>query len=1296
MFRLKKLGFYLLIFMLVFQAFPAMTSAELIVHGTITSSLSIADGSTVCFTPSNGGDCIRGTITNSEFDLSVPADVPMTYHFAGMMLLKEGNRTDWLDLSGLGYDVTISNGKTSGPISIVIPTQPVSGSITWSADNSPISSGNIFITSMGASMGTFAAPIQNGVYTAYLKDGDYRIFSFYDQGTGSGGATPYTSFTVTNGVASPSDKLNLAIQPFNVSGKVQRETVDGIVDFGAGMVNITDVNDGSLWFHSSIQNGQFQMTLPDGDYRVNAIFDQTKQTDVPFTKYFSVVNGQLKNADAMDILIKGPNVVGTLNELRAGELIGIARANIDVYAPSLQRGFQIPVNQGTFETFLDDGTYQINGFYDFKKDAYVSLKQNFEVENGHLKNADRLDLITYPDNVFGSIQIDSANGPVALLRGNVQFMKVGGTGYSVTVKLGEFSMYLPDGTYQITGYTDQSTMTQRPLKQTFTVENGVLKESAKLDLLVRQDNVSGTLERQTEQGKAPVKDAYLNLYQPGGNGFSVSVKNGAFNLYLEDGTYQIGGYWDPVKQEQVSLNGSFTVANGQVTNPDALHLLVRLSNLTGTLRKTVDTGVVAVTKAQLNIRSLDGKLHTNVTVKNGAYSVFLEDGVYILEGYWDEVQQQFNPVNQKFTVQGGALATPGGLDVLIRMSNVNGTLKGVSGANLNNVNLNLYKVGTNYGFSVTVKNGKFNLYLEDGTYQINGFWDNDTQSNTTLSASFEVEGGQVTAATAAALQITLKAPNVSGTLKKQTGTSTYTPVQNGWLNMHAQQGGMGYGVQVKNGGFALNLPDGTYIVDGYWDNVAQQQVSIRGKFFVLNGHLTRAADAQLVVRQSNVKGKVEFVSDSGTLPVSDGVLNMHTIIGGAGFSVSVKDGSYDLYLPDGVYQVDGVWKQDQSYLSIAKTITILNGQVVGANAADFVIQANNIFGTVDRAKASSYVPVNSGWVNIRLTQGQNGFGTQLQNGKFGMFVEDGTYQIDGFWDNELQVYTSLAASFTVSKGAVTDPNDLKIKVEAPNVEGTLKKATANIRAAWLNLRDTTTGRGYGTNVKAGQFKLYLPDGAYQIDGYWDELTQVYVPLSQAFEVQDGALVGYSSLALQSAAANVSGTLSDANGNAISDVWLNMTSPTGDPITVYVTAGKYSLYLADGTYSIDGYWDDVNQTYVALFGKFTVSQSKVTTDTAEMLNIDTPAANVEGALLDAQQKPLTDVWVVLTQLDDNGDAVQSVNVLVRNGKYQIGLADGTYRIDGYWAKANVQFIEDGTTFDVQQGQVVDPTATIYSL
>lgn len=1296
--QLKKIGLILLMMMLLFQVAPVSTSAELSVHGTITGGgWTIPDGSSVCFTPWSGGQCIPATITNGAFDLSLPEDASMTYRLTGLNKLRgDGPATDWIDLNLLDYQITVANGRVSGPLDIVIPDQPVQGTVMWEQGGSGLTSGSVFIMRIDRVSMTYGINVTNGAFSTYLQDGTYRISSYMDYNTGQGGSLPVTTFAVVNGVPDRPDATHFIIHASNVQGTVQSETVSGPVDVNNGDIHINQANNPSLWYHASIRQGKFGMYLQDGDYTVTGVNDNDTHLYTPIKQAFSVVKGILQNPNDLVLLVKGVNITGSVSKLVNGELLPMGNGNIGIYSPTLNQGFGINVTDGQFTTYLADGTYNVNNYYDFTTDSSISMQLTFEVENGQLKGMDRLVLVAKPNNVFGTLQMNTENGLVDITKADLQISQIGGMGFNASVKLGEFGVYLPDGTYQVTGYRDARTDIQTPLMRTFTVENGVLKDAEKLDLVVQQNNVTGTLERQTAQGQSPVSDVFLNLHQIGGNGFSVSVKNGNFGLYLADGTYQVSGYWDPNKQEQVSVGGSFTVVNGQLSDPNGLHLLVHMSNLSGTLRKVVDTGVVPVTRAQINIRNTSGNMNTNVTVKNGQFSIYLEDGNYSIDGFWDEVRQEYVPVNQKLTVKGGVLVTPGGLDVILQLPNVSGTLKSLTGTWVNNVNLNMYRQGGD-GFSATVKDGKFSVYLQDGTYQVTGYWENMSQKHTSVLATFVVENGRVTADTLAALQLVVKNTNVSGTLKTQTGPSTYTAVQSGWINIHSQQGNVGTSTSIKDGAFALYLPDGTYAVDGYWNNATQQHIPIRGKFSVVNGHVTRMKDTQFIIQTSNVKGTIQFMTDSGTLPVQEGMLNLHAVIGGNGFSVSVKAGAYNLYLPDGTYQVDGVWNQQtQSYKSIAKLLTVLNGQVVGTDAADFTIGADNIFGTVEKAMDHTYIPVQQGWVNLHLVDSQTGMGTQIQNGQFGMFVADGQYQIDGYWDNELQIYTSMDAQFTVSQGAVTDPDALHLKIQTANVSGTLKKGTSNIRGAWVNLRDTATGRGYGANVRGGVFKLYLPDGSYQVDGYWDESNQVYVPLVQAFDVQNGSLVGASSLALVSAAANVTGTLRDSADQAISDVWLNLTSSAGDPITVYVSNGEYGLYLADGTYSIDGYWDDVNQMYVALFGTFTVQSGAVTGDTASAVQIAVQAANVEGVLLDANQQPLTDVWVVLSHLDANQEVVQSVNVLVKNGRYQIGLADGMYRVDGYWAKANVRFVEDGRTFEVQQGRVVNPTTELYSL
>ncbi len=98
----------------------------------------------------------------------------------------------------------------------------------------------------------------------------------------------------------------------------------------------------------------------------------------------------------------------------------------------------------------------------------------------------------------------------------------------------------------------------------------------------------------------------------------------------------------------------------------------------------------------------------------------------------------------EITVSNGILTAP--LNIIIPESNIHGTLIDASGQAIQKASLQLYRITSNssYGTSVSVTDGIFDLYLADGQYGFEGYWDETTQEYKALTGRFTVSGGQVT------------------------------------------------------------------------------------------------------------------------------------------------------------------------------------------------------------------------------------------------------------------------------------------------------------------------------------------------------------------------------------------------------------------------------------------------------------------------------------------------------------------------------------------------------------------------
>jgi lactocepin len=223
----------------------------------------------------------------------------------------------------------------------------------------------------------------------------------------------------------------------------------------------------------------------------------------------------------------------------------------------------------------------------------------------------------------------------------------------------------------------------------------------------------------------------------------------------------------------------------------------------------------------------------------------------------------------------------------------------------------------------------------------------------------------------------------------------------------------------ENGFFTHNLPDGNYKIDGVW--VAPTWHVLNKSFTVQNG---------LVNGDALVVNALDYTvpTDSGQ-NVFGTLSNGSNGLGNITFSLHTLDGSkwYDgrtdaagkfaFKLPDGTYQVDGIWVESQKkWYVLNQQFTVTGGKLVGNTELQiFVLSASvdsNVTGTLTKGTEA----LSNVIFSIHTTTGEEvWYDTQTdEQGNFGFKLPNGTYMVEGIWlDSEGKWYV-LKQEFTVS------------------------------------------------------------------------------------------------------------------------------------------------------------------------------------------------------------------------------------------------------------------------------------------
>jgi lactocepin len=222
-----------------------------------------------------------------------------------------------------------------------------------------------------------------------------------------------------------------------------------------------------------------------------------------------------------------------------------------------------------------------------------------------------------------------------------------------------------------------------------------------------------------------------------------------------------------------------------------------------------------------------------------------------------------------------------------------------------------------------------------------------------------------------------------------------------------------------DGFFAHNLPDGNYKIDGVW--VDPTWYPLNNSFTITNGLVNGnalvvdALNYQLPLSSSNVQGTLLSGFDGvGNIPFS-----IHTLDGSNWYDARTDaSGKFGFNLPDGTYQVDGIWVAAQGKWHVLNQQFMVQGnKLVGSTELQINIGSNssintNVSGTLTKGNEA----LSNVIFSIHTTSGEEvWYDTQSDtNGNFGFNLPDGTYMVEGIWLDAEGNWYELKQEFTVS------------------------------------------------------------------------------------------------------------------------------------------------------------------------------------------------------------------------------------------------------------------------------------------
>ncbi|WHY85627.1 S8 family serine peptidase [Neobacillus novalis] len=321
------------------------------------------------------------------------------------------------------------------------------------------------------------------------------------------------------------------------------------------------------------------------------------------------------------------------------------------------------------------------------------------------------------------------------------------------------------------------------------------------------------------------------------------------------------------------------------------------------------------------------------TDANGSFTHNLPDGDYKLDGVW--VDPTWYSLNGSYKIKNGLV---NGTNKLVISAtdyqvptdpgkvNVSGELTKNS-EGYANIPFSIHTLdGKQWYDTRTDAKGQFALLVPDGKYQLDGIWDGAKGLWHVLNQQFEVKDGKLVGAEKLLVDVKAIESNVTGKL-----TQGDVPLANTIFSIHTTTGEeVWYDAQTDaNGNFSFSLKDGTYKLEGIW-------VDADGTWYDLQKEFTVSGSLQLDLKVPVKPAKnVTGVLTKGSEALGDVVFSFHTTSGTETKWYDVKtaaDGSFGLVLPNGAYQLDGVWVASEAkWYALNLKFSVEDGKLVGTD-----------------------------------------------------------------------------------------------------------------------------------------------------------------------------------------------------------------------------------------------------------------------------------------------------------------------------------------------------------------------------
>jgi hypothetical protein len=1050
----------------------------------------------------------QSTIKNGAFQLSVPVGEYRIDTYSDSMKQTVGN---------IYQSFLVRSGKPAPIVKIQLKEDNIKGSIQPLSGK--ITDGTLYVTKHDQNAWDFVTVLRNNQFQMALADGTYTAFQYYDKGKDQF-AQLDTTFTVKNGKLTASS-LKMKAPAMNVSGTVQlksKQAVKGTIKIECQTCVRTTA------YTASVKNGRYEASLPNGKYKISTIYDQATKKTKKSSFVFEIRSAKLaapKSAMAL-VMDETDNQKGII--VKGGK--PIQNGYLFIHPSSSEGYFYYPaIQNGKFTTYLKDGTYSVDGYYDETQQQNVPLEKPVKlVVSGGKSNASNLNIQLKADNFIGTVyKAGKAIKKGTIYAKNDQFTRV------ISIINGKFTAYLADGTYTVQKARDEIAYLDYEFEPiTVKVEDGKLISSQSIQIHILEDNVNGIFT--TSSGV--VKSGAFNVQDKNGRDFKFPITDGHFSMHLPDGIYTIGTIFDYSGGNKV-VDYTFTVKDGKLLGESSLLIKIQDDNITG----QVTIGGAPAARGFVRISGAKGGFYTSDVI-NGRFSILLPDGEYKITEFENVSTQQKLSLSIKFIVTGGVTSP---IEITIPGDNFSGMIV-KSGHPIKLGAVVIYSVMGNH-HTVDLVDNHYSGHLPDGMYRVISVVDRTTNLRYELSVEVTVVNGKLVNP----VSIKVHEHNVKITVENA------VKLASGRLVLKDAAGKV-YSFEVQEGRIGVYLPDGDYHITSFHTE-SGTQIPLRIPFSVKEG---KANPELLAIKlpENNIFGTV---TKAGRL-VEKGYLLVTGNL--ASYSIPISSGKISIHLPDGEYKItqsyDGnLYKESKEDIAF----TVSDGKP-SIDPFAIVLKEDSLQGLLKLGVA----PAQDGSLYVLTKDDSKSYHFTVRTGEFSGSLPDGEYKVVQYYSYNGMVARKLSHEFTIADGKLTVP--LVITLPDNNFIGTVDKRGEIIKFGYITIEITSKMEVFDVRLIDGKFSDYLADGEYMIKSVYSSTTS-YHHEKIHFEVKDGQISISTAIKLKDN--NVTGTVTKNNSGITGSIRISHEENGGIANNFIISQGTFNTYLPDGTYKILNIW-----------------------------------------------------------------------------------------------------------------------------